>query len=183
MPVLDPRLAESLWRPYVQDIALACLERSPVEDTALVVAIGLRETWLGTCPGYVPLFSHNGRGDGGHGRGLFQIDDRGPFKHLIPPDGEDWPPFVQAQAACVVLAAARDELAEFRGTSVFEVAVACRYNAALANVQRAVRIGVDPNLVTTGKDYGRDVLALRDGLRRLYPTTFPPPGIPAGAIA
>jgi hypothetical protein len=171
----DPRLAEPVWRPYVEDIALACLSREPHEDAALVVAVGIRESGLGRW--LTPRGDHNGAGDGGHGRGLFQIDDRGPFKHLIPEPGTDWPPFIQAQAACQVLATARRELAEFKGsltTWAWDEACACRYNSALSAVQWALRNGHSPNDVTTGKDYGRDVLAMRDGLRRLYPSTFPP---------
>jgi hypothetical protein len=175
VPVLDPRLSESLWRPYVEDVALACLERTPHEDTALVVAIGIRESNLGRS--LTPPGDRNGTGDGGHGRGLFQIDDRGPFKHLIPDPGTDWPAFVQAACACTVLATARQELDGFRGALQdrdWDEAVACRYNAALSNIQWALRNGRDPNAVTTGRDYGRDVLALRDGLRRFFPETFPP---------
>jgi hypothetical protein len=171
----DPRLAEPCWRPYVEDIALACLSREPYEDAALVVAIGIRESNLGRS--LSPRGDHNGTGDGGHGRGLFQIDDRGPFKHLIPEPGVDWPPFIQVQAACQVLATARHELVEFKDSlsqGAWEEAVVCRYNSALSAVQWALRNGKSPNDVTTGKDYGRDVLAMRDGLRRLYPATFPP---------
>lgn len=199
-PATDPRLAERLWRPYVEDIALACLARVPAEDAGLVVAIWARETVFGHCgPSFVvpagqPVWM--GRGDGGHGRGFGQIDDRGPFAYLIPADGEEWPPFIQASCTCIVLARAREELADFRGAlapRAWDEAVACRYNAKLENVRWALRNGRDPNLVTTpgphapvdpatGRrlgDYGRDVLALRDGLRRLYPTTFP---LPAGAV-
>ena len=175
MTVLDPRLAESLWRPYVEDVALACLDRDPVEDTALVLAIGIRESNLGRS--LTPAGDHNGTGDGGHGRGVWQLDDRGPFKHLIPAVGEDWPPFIQAQCACQVLSTARHELAEFKDslpTRAWDEAVACRYNSALTAVQWALRNGHSPNEVTTGRNYGRDVLALRDGLRRVYPETFPP---------
>lgn len=187
-PAADPRLRWPLLEPYVGHIGFACAERG--EDMALVTAIGLRETWLGTCVGYMPK-GPNGRGDGGHGRGLFQIDDRGPWKHLIPPDGSDWPVLAQARAACTVLAGARQELAEFRGAlseRAWDEAVACRYNAALENVRWALRNGRDPNGVTTKgssgeRDYGRDVLALRDGLRALFPSTFPLPARPAGGIA
>lgn len=175
MPVLDPRLAEHLWRTYADDVALACAAvGDPAIDTPLVLAIGLRETWLGTCEGYEPK-GLMGRGDGGHGRGLFQIDDRGPWRHLIPEDGQPWPAFVQALAACRVLAQARADLAEFQSSPAYELAVICNYNASLENVRWALRNGRDPNAVTTGKDYGRDVQALRDGLRRLYPETFPLP--------
>ncbi len=173
----DPRLAWPLVEPYVGQIQYACWQRHPAEDPALVVAIGLRETWLGTCAGYAPQ-GPGGRGDGGHGRGLFQIDDRGPFAYLVPPDGAEWPPFVQASCACIVLARAREELADFRGSLSpwgWDQAVAARYNARLDNVRWALRMGLDVDRVTTGRNYGRDVLALRDGLRALYPSTFPRP--------
>lgn len=187
-PAQDPRLRWPLLQPYVGHIGFACAEFQ--EDHALVVAIGLRETWLGTCVGYLPK-GPNGRGDGGHGRGLFQIDDRGPWRHLIPPDGPDWTVLDQARAACTVLAGARAELADFRGAlddRAWAEAVACRYNAALENVRAALTSGRDPNGVTTKgssgeRDYGRDVLALRDGLRALYPSTFPTPAPPVGAVA
>lgn len=193
-PAADPRIHEHLWAPYVQDVELACASWTPLEDTALVLAHWAREVVFGTCgPSFVvppglPIWM--GRGDGGHGRGFPQIDDRAEFAYLIPPDGEDWPVFKQAQATCVVLAAAREDLAEFRGAlspHAWDEAVACRYNAKLENVQWAIRNGRDPNRVTTpgplaltdpatGRkvgDYGRDVLALRDGLRALFPTRFP----------
>jgi hypothetical protein len=201
-PSQDPRLRWPLLQPYSGAVGFACAEFG--EDHALVLAIWARETTFGTCgPSFVvapgqPIWM--GRGDGGHGRGFPQIDDRGPWKHLIPPDGADWPVLDQARASCTVLAGARAELAAFRGAiseRAWEEAVACRYNAALANVQWAIRNGRDPNLATTpgpyaavdpatGKrlgDYGRDVLAMRDGLRALYPSTFPLPVRPAGGIA
>ena len=168
----DHRLKEALWTPYVEDIALACLSFDPHIDTALIVAIGLRETWLGTCPGYVPK-GPNGVGDGGHGRGLFQIDDRGPFKTLIPPAGADWPVIVQAQSACKVVIDAQTILTAWRDNPLFERAVAACYNSGPSNVSWALRNGYDPDRVTTGKDYGRDVLMLRDGLRKMWPTRFP----------
>jgi hypothetical protein len=173
---MDPRLAPTLWAPYVDDIHLGCLAHEPVEDTALVVAIGLRETWLGTCPGYSPR-GPNGRGDGGHGRGLFQIDDRHEFAALIPPDGQDWSVLSQAWCCAHVLARAREELSAYARNHLFERAVVCRYNSS--GVARAMAARLDPDSVTTRgssgrRDYGSDVLGLRDGLRRLYPSTFPP---------
>jgi hypothetical protein len=145
-------------------------------DVPLLAGVTLRETWSGWAPGYTPLGDYNGKGDGGHGRGLWQIDDRGPFRHLIPQPGTDWLPFDQALAAITVLIAAREELAHHRGRitpALFELACVCRYNAALANVDRALCIGVDPNLVTTGKNYGRDVLARRARLLADHPAAFP----------
>lgn len=174
----DPRLNPKLWAPYVDDIKRGCLALELPEDPALVTAIGLRETWLGTCRGYEPK-GPNGRGDGGHGRGLFQIDDRHEFKTLIPADGADWPVSTQAWCAGTALAKARIELALFAHSPLFERAVACRYNSS--GVARCMIIGVDPDLCTTKgweagvlkPNYGSDVLRLRDALHRLYPDTFP----------
>lgn len=201
-PTADPRLRWPLLQPYSGTVGFAAKEFG--EDHALVLAIWARETTLGTCgPSFVvppgqPIWM--GRGDGGHGRGFPQIDDRGPWKHLIPPDGVEWSVLDQARATCTVLAGARVELAAFRGSlspRAWEEAVACRYNAALANVVWAIRNGRNPNRVTTpgphapvdpetGKrvgDYGLDVIRLRDGLRALYPSTYPTPAESAGGIA
>jgi hypothetical protein len=178
---ISPKRALQVVEPFLDELFLAAGEAG--EDVALLCAVMLRESIGGTIltpPG------RNGRGDGGHGRGLFQIDDRGPFRHLIPPDGEDWPVLVQARAACHVLATARVELAAFAALPIFERAVACRYNAKLENVVRELELlaagkkrpdgrDPDPDLVTTGKDYGSDVLRLRDLVRAARPERFPPP--------
>lgn len=157
--------------PYLPDFAEAALLEG--EDAALLAAICLRETWAGWAPGYRPKGSYLGHGDGGHGFGLFQMDDRGPYKHL-PRECPEATPFLQARWACQVLRDARVELAEFRGLAVFEVATICRYNASLASVTRALRVGVDPNLATTGHNYGADVLRRRDLLRTVHRDRFPP---------
>ncbi len=171
----DPRddlLRLTPYLPSFAEVALLCRR-----DTALLAAICLRETWAGWAPGYTPLGDYNGRGDLGHGRGLFQIDDRGPFRHLIPPAGQDWPPEVQALAACEVLEDAEEKLrAHFPSLSVdqLEEAMLCAYNAGVDAVSRALQQGISPNLCTTGRDYGRDVRWRLDDLRRRYPETFPP---------
>jgi hypothetical protein len=183
----------------VEDVALACAAREPREDTALLLAIWARETVFGTCADYEPK-GLQGKGDGGHGRGIGQIDDRGEFRYLIPEPGMPWSAFQQAEAGCVVLAQAREELADFRGAVSehdWDVAVACRYNAKLENVRYCLRSGKDPNMVTTpgpiakvdpatGRrlgDYGRDVISLRDQLRATWPETFPPMQQPAPEVA
>jgi hypothetical protein len=76
-----------------------------------------------------------------------------------------------------VLKKAREELSAYRRHPLYERAVVCRYNSS--GVARAMASGRDPDAVTAKgssgrRDYGSDVLGLRDGLRRLYPTTFPP---------
>ncbi len=54
-----------------------------------------------------------------------------------------------------------------------EEAALCAYNASIGGVVAALEEGKDPNLWTTGGDYGRDVVARRDKLRRDHPGAFP----------
>lgn len=158
--------------PYLSEFAEAALIEG--EDTALLAAICLRETWAGWAPGYEPKGESNGRGDRGHGFGLFQIDDRGPYAYL-PREAPEASPGLQARWACQVLRDARADLTKFRTNALFERAVVCAYNAGSPRVARALEIHVDPDLCTTGGDYGTDVLARRQILRRDYPERFPLP--------
>lgn len=173
-PVGDPRNDLLRLTPHLgtlEDVGLICKR-----DPALLAAVMLRETWAGWAPGYEPPGDHNGKGDHGHGRGLFQIDDRGPFKHLIPAPGVDWPVETQAYAACEVLEDAELKLrAHFPSlpAAALEEAMLCAYNAGVDRVGRQIQQGLDPNLVTTGRDYGRNVLARRAALRAKAPDRFP----------
>ncbi len=54
-----------------------------------------------------------------------------------------------------------------------EEAAVCAYNASIGGVVAAIERKQDPNLWTTNRDYGRDVLARRDALRRSHPDAFP----------
>lgn len=191
---LDPRDDLLRLAPYLSDLAEAALLHG--EDTALLCAIALRETWAGWAPGYQPRGSHLGHGDGGHGFGLFQMDDRGPYRRL-PIECPDASAHLQARWACQVLDDARRELRRFHAHPRYLEAALCAYNAGSPRVAWQLDRGLDPNLVTTpgprapldpatGRrqgDYGRDVLFLRTDLRRRYPATFPPPAVPAGDAA
>jgi hypothetical protein len=176
----DPRDDLLRLTPYLGDFAEAALVEG--EDTALLCAISLRETWAGWAPGYFPKGSAAGRGDDGHGFGLFQIDDRGPYGHL-PRECPEAAPDLQARWACAVLRDARSDLSEFKAHPLYEQAVLCAYNAGAPRVLRSLRIGVDPDLVTTGRNYGTDVLARRITLRLEHPDVFPPFHPPQEAIA
>ncbi len=162
-------------QPLLPDIAagamgLAAERGTLVEDVNLVAAVAFRETWVGRASGYLPEGSPDGTGDGGHGHGYWQVDDRGAYAYLIEP--APWAIARQARAACLVLADARRDLAEFRKDPLFERAVVCRYNASLAHVRDAMRAHRDPDSVTTAgpskkPDYGSDVLWVRDRLAEL----------------
>lgn len=180
MPTADPRDDLLRLAPYLGDFAEAALAHQ--EDAALLCAIALRETWAGWAPGYQPKGSHLGRGDGGHGWGLFQMDDRGPYAKW-PREAPEASPYLQARWACQVLADARLELSRYRAHPRYLEAALCAYNAGSTRVARQLERGLDPNAVTSGGDYGRDVLRRRTTLRALYPVTFPPPAAPAGVLA
>lgn len=168
----DPRNDFLRLEPYLPAFGEAAAMEG--EDACLLAAICLRETWAGWAPGYAPKGSHLGRGDHGHGFGLFQIDDRGPYKHW-PKECPEATPLLQARWACWVLRDARKELSELAGLNVYMTAVLCAYNAGSPRVLRACRIGADPNLVTASKNYGSDVLRRRDLLRTNHPDRFPLP--------
>lgn len=170
----DPKDDLERLRPYLEDFAEAALAEG--EDTALLCAICLRETWAGWAPGYVvpdgkPRWL--GYGDGGRGAFLFQIDDRGPYAYLVR-EAPEATPYLQARWACAVLRDARHDLREFKAHPLFERAVVCAYNAGAPRVERALIADLDVDICTTGGDYGTDVLARRMILRRDHPDVFPP---------
>ncbi len=166
-------------RPHEESIrcgveAFALDRKCPAEDWRLLAAVGLRETHLGHAPGYAPEGDSEGVGDGGHGHGFFQIDDRGPYRHLIRPF--PWPVVAQVIAACQVLHDARVELARFKDSPRFEQAVICAYNAGSPRVARLLEQNKNPDLATADGpdedhqgDYGSDVQRVYNELRRLMP--------------
>lgn len=102
----------------------------------LLFAVGSRETNLD------PAYAEGRTGDGGHGHGLFQLDDRW---HDIPV-GFDTDPRAQAETAAAMLADLYQRNGEWLG--------ACNlYNSGSPLTER-----------TTGRDYGPDVLERRDYL-------------------
>jgi hypothetical protein len=185
----DPRDDLLRLEPYLPDLRAAVAgagegaEREGfIIDAALLAGVMLRETLAGFAPGYVPRGAANGRGDGGHGRGLFQLDDRGPYFHLVPWDGAGWPVIDQARAAIAVLEDARAELQPVRLNPQFTLAVVCRYNASFKRIMQRLEACESPDLATTpgpfllngpGRgDYGSDVLARRARLLAAAPEAF-----------
>jgi hypothetical protein len=127
---------------------------------ALMLAVASRETG---CRDIV--------GDFGHGRGVFQIDDR--FHH-------DWldahdaaapgavPPFKAAAELAATMLAGGLEVA--RAQALKDVAAvkfaAAAYNAGVGGALDGLRRG-DPDLATTGRNYGADVVQRMHTFRTL----------------
>ena len=104
----------------------------------------------------------------GWGRGLLQLDVLGDQRDLILP--APWPVARQAAAACAQLHLARLQLVEagFGQDEHLELGVVCRYNASLERVRAGLEAG-NPNIGTTGGDYGSDVEALAAAVRARWP--------------
>lgn len=97
-----------------------------------------------------------GTGDGGHGRGLMQIDDGA---HDFARTGNWKDPRSNIRYGCDLLADNRAVLKRegLTGRQLLKATLAS-YNAGLGAVLRALDREIDVDSVTTGDDYGKDVL-------------------------
>lgn len=137
----------------------------------LLLAVGSRETNLN------PAYTQGATGDGGHGHGVMQYDDR---SHTIPA-GFDFDARLQFTTAAAML---RSLGQHFKGN--WSAALAA-YNAGVGAVERRLERREPVDWATTGRDYSSDVLARRDVLDRALdhqphppqpsplPPTPPPP--------
>jgi len=104
----------------------------------ILYAVGSRETNLAEHWEQTP-------GDGGHGHGTWQLDDR---SHQIP---APFPIELQADMAAELLAGL---IAHFKGNVKSALSA---YNAGVGGADSGIRHG-NSDLFTTGKDYGQDCL-------------------------
>ena len=161
MATRDPGTDAGRLAPYAQDIIQAAAEQGL--HPAVLAAVGLRETWLGWAPGYAPVGTHLGWGDGGHGWGLFQADDRSWKSWILSPDALT--PLGQARKAAAEIAANLHLLSialPRQPQGVVDRAAVAAYNARLGLVANQLMAGRDPDAVTSpgpsGKpDYSADV--------------------------
>ncbi len=125
------------------------LESSKGLPRGLLLAVGSRETNL-----------VNELGDGGHGHGVWQLDDR---SHVIP---DPFPVETQADVAAGMLAS----YLQAQGGNVDRAA--CIYNS-----------GQPVDEFTTGGDYGSDVYQRMQAIQKMFPVVNPPiiPAHPNGA--
>ena len=158
----DEELRGQLERARANGLATVCYKEERRLDLppALLLAIASRETG---CRDIV--------GDGGHGRGAFQIDDR--FHHdWLATHGADGvgevPPLRAAARLAALLMSQGLALArthDLAGDNAVKFA-ASSYNAGPGGALAGLRRG-DSDLGTTGHDYGADVVARRHAFRAL----------------
>lgn len=127
-------------------IAEAILEAAKAHGLDPWVLAGV----IGRESGFGLYLDADGLGDGGHGHGLSQIDDRTWGAWLEANDWKD--PRTNIMKGAEILAM---ELQRFGGN--LEAALAA-YNAGPLRVQQALRAGRHPDTVTTKQNYSTDVL-------------------------
>lgn len=135
---------------------IADVERRYGLPAFLLFAVGSRETNL-----------RNVIGDGGHGFGVFQRDNRS--WHVGPSYLNDVRK--QAEDAATLLKANYAALKDWK-------AACSAYNCGLGGTRKSLAAGHDSDYRTTGKDYGRDVMARRASLSAMFSTPVRPPAKP-----
>ncbi len=106
----------------------------------------------------------NGRniiGDGGHGRGLMQIDDRW-HGEFLEANSEGLDPATNIDYGTKLL---RNLTREFEGNLSAAIAA---YNQGSGNVWRRLRAGEDVDRGTTGGDYSADVLRRMELFQQIF---------------
>ncbi len=133
-------------------LAQACLDAEQARGlpSGLLLAIASRET---NCTDIV--------GDGGHGRGVFQIDDRAHASFLAEHPGPNGiPPLADAAAyAAGILTSGLSAAAKLKltGDSAIKFAAAA-YNAGEGGATAGLRDHGDPDFRTAHSNYGDDVV-------------------------
>jgi len=100
-------------------------------------------------------------GDGGHGHGLMQIDDRS-HSSFLRSHQNGLNPASNIDYGTSIL---RDNLNRYNGN--YRKALAA-YNAGQGNVDKAVARGLSPDAYTTGHNYGADVLQRANYFRQFF---------------
>ncbi|NJR40814.1 MAG: SH3 domain-containing protein [Leptolyngbyaceae cyanobacterium CSU_1_4] len=140
-------------QPYKAAVTAAAAPYSKWLKPSILAAIGSRESGWGL------FLDSNDSGDGGHGRGIMQIDDR---YHQDFINSKNWrDPGVNIQYAVDnVLAEYYSYLSRNTSLTGFDLlrGAIASYNAGPGNVVDAVNAGLDVDAYTTGKDYSWDVI-------------------------
>jgi hypothetical protein len=143
---IQSRSYEPLIREAAEDFGL---------QPSVIGGVGSRESFWGII---LRPRGAAGVGDGGHGRGLMQIDDRAHPSFIATGKWKD--PRGNIQFGCELLADNREILRRQTGLTGRNLlrATLASYNAGLRGVLRAINRGSNVDSVTTGADYSKDVL-------------------------
>lgn len=137
--------------------------------TEVLAAICMRESHGGE------LLDANGLGDGGHGHGLMQIDDR---SFPIFCQNQNWrDPAINIDFGARVLHMKRSFLESrciLTGSDLERAAIAA-YNCGEGNVMKSILAGEDVDKRTSGHDFSRAVLAYAEEYRKISEEVKPEP--------
>jgi hypothetical protein len=125
----------------------------------VLAGICMRESAGGTSP-LLDIPGSGGRGDGGHGHGLMQIDDRS-FPDFCR--GDDWKDAGKnIDFGAMVLRQKRWFLITQIGASItheeMERASIASYNAGEGNIVKSIKTGMGFDYFTAGKNYSSECL-------------------------
>lgn len=169
--------------PYVEDIARACDEAG--QDPFVFAGLILRESGAGWAPGYEPKGKPDGWGDHGYGFGLCQLDRRWHSGFVKSADAAR--PLAQFRYACSILLHDRRSFqhsaASFSDPDYLLRCTLAAYNAGWGRVYHCAVLNNDPDSVTTGGDYARDVISRAECLRGEFPRLFDALSEPPARVA
>jgi hypothetical protein len=156
--------------PYLATVIRAADEAGV--HRSILAAIGFRESHFTWAPGYTPKGNPRGKGDAGHGHGIWQIDDRTWGDWLKKNDWGD--PLVNARKACSIL---RDNYGYLKllaampavPPATFERIVIAAYNAGPSRARKGFTIHGNPDHFTAGGDYSIWVVRKAADLRVQIP--------------
>jgi hypothetical protein len=141
---------------------------------AVVAGIMMRETEGGLSPACNPP-GPACLGDGGHGHGLMQIDDRSFADYCASQHWKD--PASNIDFGCAVLATKRAYLVShlYLLAYVAEHAAIAAYNCGEGNVRKALEASQDVDVYTANHDYSRCVLEFAQAYQELLAPPAPAP--------
>lgn len=115
----------------------------------LIYAIGEQESrWGGA-------LSYDGKGDGGHGHGIMQIDDRSFGSWLASNNWKD--PYTNVKKGVQILKGKRRYLENKVPSDKLEEASIAAYNTGEGNVAKSIAAGRHPDSTTAGGAYSANI--------------------------
>lgn len=154
-----PSATLSRWAQDIAQVAWAWAPTAKMTALELGCAIGAlmwRESGGGI---YLSPANETGTGDGGHGRGLMQIDDRSHQAYLALSDPQTGRFQWQVALFNIEYAVERVFIPYLVSLNYSLKDAFSAYNRGVGGVQHSLAANEDPDVHTTGKDYGRDVVA------------------------